>query len=331
MCRFPAVRAFVTGGTGFIGGHVVRKLRERGDEVVALVRSPEKATNLTDIGCDLVVGDLSSDEAIRNGIQGADAVFHMGAIYKVGVPKSEHEAMDEANVRGTERVLDAAIDAGVKRIVYVSTVNAFGNTEGDVVDESYERDPERAGFLSHYDETKYRSHQIAKARIASGAPVVIVQPGGVYGPGDHSEVGNMIDQTSKGKLRMKAFPECGLNLVYVEDVADGILLAHDRGQTGESYVLGGEISTMGDLIDKTAELSDRKPPRMTLPPFLVTLSAPLGPLVGPAMGFPPNLKEAMKATRDVTYWAKDDKARRELGYSPRNLETGLRQTLSAQA
>jgi len=117
----------------------------------------------------------------------------------------------------------------------------------------------------------------------------------------------------------------------VEDVAQGILLAHDKGQVGEAYVLGGELSTMGDMIDKTAELSDRKPPRMTLPPVMVTLSAPLGPVVGPALGFPPNLREAMRATHNVTYWAKDDKARRELGYSPRGLEKGLRQTLEASA
>jgi dihydroflavonol-4-reductase len=324
------MRAFVTGGTGFIGGHVVRKLRERGDDVAALVRSPDKADDLRQLGCELIEGDLSSEDAIRQGTRGADAVFHVAAIYKVGVPKSEHDGMYDANVRGTERVLDAAVDAGVKRIVYVSTANVFGNTKGEVVDESYERS-EEDGFLSFYDETKYRSHQVAKDRIAKGAPIVIVQPGGVYGPGDHSEVGNMIDQTSKGKLHMKAFPECGLNLVHVEDVAGGILLAHDKGQVGEAYVLGGELSTMGDLIDKTAELSDRKPPRMTLPPVMVTLSAPLGPVVGPALGFPPNLREAMRATHNVTYWAKDDKARRELGYTPRGLEKGLRQTLEASA
>ena len=106
-------------------------------------------------------------------------------------------------------MLDAAIDAGTSRILYVSTVNVFGNTKEQVVDESYQRD-ESEGFLSCYDETKYRSHQIAKDRIAKGAPIVIVQPGGVYGPGDHSELGNFIDQTRTGKLRAKAFPRARL-------------------------------------------------------------------------------------------------------------------------
>ena len=188
------VKAFVTGGTGFIGSRVVRRLRERGDEVVALVRSPEKAADLRELGCELVEGDLSSEQAIRDGVQGCDAVFHVAAVYKVGIPASERDAMCDANVRGTERVLDAAIEAGVPRIVYVSTVGVFGNTHGQVVDETYSRDGE--DFLSCYEETKCRSHQVALDRIAKGAPIVIVQPGGVYGPGDHSELGNIIDQAA---------------------------------------------------------------------------------------------------------------------------------------
>src|SRR5215510_11861175 len=211
------MRAFVTGGTGFIGGRLVSKLRARGDDVVALVRSPEKARGLD---CEPLAGDLSDRGVMRSGMEGCDACFHVAAVYKVGIPRSEREPMFEANVRGTENVLDAATDAGVKRIVYVSTVNVFGNTKGQVVDEAYHRDTSE-GFLSAYDESKFRSHEVALDRIAKGAPIVIVQPGGVYGPGDHSEVGNMIDQTRSGKLRMKAFPELGLNLVYVDDVADG--------------------------------------------------------------------------------------------------------------
>lgn len=304
------------------------KLRERGDDVVALVRSPDKAGKLRDIGCTLVEGDLSDLAAINRGLEGTDACIHGAAIYKVGIPKKEHPAMFESNVNGTENVLDAAIESGVDRIVYVSTVNVFGNTKEQVVDESYQRD-ESEGFLSCYDETKYKSHQIAKDRIAKGAPIVIVQPGGVYGPGDHSELGNFIDQTRTGKLRAKAFPQLGFNLVYIDDVADGILLALDRGVVGESYVLGGQIARMDDLISKTAALSGRKAPKATLPVPLMKLSAPLGPVVGPIMGFPPNFGEAIKSSDGVTYWAKHDKAVRELGYSPRDLETGLKQTLEA--
>ena len=146
----------------------------------------------------------------------------------------------------------------MERIVYVSTIGVFGNTHGEIVNETYHHDGN--DFLSCYEETKYLSHEVALDRIARGAPIVIVQPGGVYGPGDHSELGNIIDQTRTGKLKMLMFAETGFNLVHVDDVAEGILLAHDRGKVGEAYVLGGEISTMGDLIRKVADVSGRDAP-----------------------------------------------------------------------
>jgi nucleoside-diphosphate-sugar epimerase len=237
--------------------------------------------------------------------------------------------MYEANVRGTERVLDAAIEAKVKRIVYVSTVGIFGNTHGKVVDETYSRDGE--DFLSCYEETKYRSHEVALDRIAKGAPIVIVQPGGVYGAGDHSELGNMIDQARTGKLKLMMFPKTGFNLVHVDDVAAGIVLAHDKGEVGESYVLGGQIATMRDLVEKVSELSGRKPPSRELPVPVMKMAIPIGPLVGKMLGFPPNLRELVRTSDGVTYWASDAKARRDLGYAPRDMETGLRQTLAVGA
>jgi nucleoside-diphosphate-sugar epimerase len=279
------------------------------------------------VSLDLVKGDLTDVDAIRRGTEGVDAVFHGAAIYKVGIPKSQREDMYETNVRGTERVLDAAIQAGVPKIVYVSTINVFGNTNGEVVDESYERPGD--DFLSYYDQTKWEAHQVALDRIRKGAPVVIVQPGAVYGPGDHSEIGNMIDQVRTGKLFAYMFPETGFNLVHVDDVADGTILAHDKGEVGESYALGGEISTMRGLVDKTADITGRKPPKRDMPVGMLKLAAPAGPIIGKLMGFPPNLRELISVSNGVTYWAKDDKARERLGYAPRDLDTGLRQTLEA--
>jgi nucleoside-diphosphate-sugar epimerase len=320
------VRVFVTGGTGFIGGHVVRQLRERGDDVVALVRSPEKADALRKLGVELVAGDLSDADAIARGVEGAEAVVHAGAVYKVGIPKSEHAAMFESNVAGTERVLDAAVSAGVSRIVYVSTCAVFGDTHGKLVEEGFRRD---APFPSEYERTKTLAHELAEDRIASGAPIVIVQPGGVYGPDDHSEVGNMIEQARTGKLPAKMFPDAGFMFCHVEDIAAGIVLALDKGKVGESYVLSAEQSTIGDLIDKVAEIAGRKPPRFTMPGFVLKASAPFGPVVGPMLGFPPNLRELIASSDGVTYWATDAKARRELGFAPRDLDTGLRDTLTA--
>jgi dihydroflavonol-4-reductase len=319
------MRAFVTGGTGFIGSRVVQRLRARGDDVVVLARRPEKAAALD---AEIVEGDLSDAEAIRRGVEGCQAVFHVAADYRVGMHASKRDSMRNSNVGGTERVLDAAAEAGVDRIVYVSTINIFGNTNGRTVDESYRRD-EADGFVSTYDETKYRAHLLAEQRAAQGAPIVIVQPGSVYGPGDHALVGQMIEQASTGKMPAKAFPELGLNMVHVDDVADGIMLAHDRGKPGETYVLGGELTTQGQLIDKAAAIGGHKPPRMTVPPVLLKAMIPVSRWIGPPMGLPPNFREMISAAHNVTYWATDDKAREDLGYRPRDLDTGLRETIRA--
>ena len=322
------MKAFLTGATGFIGGNVTRKLLDRGDQVKALVRSPQKAKDLEQKGVELVQGDLSTDkETLRAAMEGCDAVFHIAAVYKVGIPAKERPAMYESNVKGTERVLDAAVEAGVSKVVYVSTVAVFGATDGKVVDETHERNG--GDFLSYYDETKYESHRIAKDRIGNGAPVVIVQPGGVYGPGDHSELGNFIDQARTGKLKLMMFGDLGLTFVHVDDVAAGILLAHDKGKVGESYVLGGQRGTMRELVDTTAELAGTKAPKREMPVAMIKMSAPFGPVLGKVMGFPPNFKELIKTSDGVTWWASDEKARSELGYSPRDLRTGLRETLAA--
>src|SRR5215204_4569799 len=192
------MKIFLTGGTGFIGGHIAKRLRDRGDEVVALVRSPGKGKPLAAIGCELVDGSLDDDATIRSGIEGCDAVIHGAALYEVGIPKSERENMRRANVDGTERVLRAALDAGTPRVVYISTVAVFGNTRGETVDETYEADGK--SFTSYYEQTKYEAHKVAERLIAEGLPCVIVQPGGVYGPGDHSELANMTKMVLDEKM-----------------------------------------------------------------------------------------------------------------------------------
>lgn len=320
------MKIFLTGGTGFIGGHVARKLRDRGDEVRALVRDPAKGQDLARLGCTLVSGSLSSPDEIAAGVEGCDAVIHGAAIYEVGVPKSRHEAMHDANVLGTERVLRAALEADIPKVVYISTVAAFGNTRGEVVDETYEHPGD--DFTSYYEQTKYEAHQVARRMIDDeGLPCVIVQPCGVYGPGDHSELGNLTKQTLAGKLPLIPFPDFGLVVVHVDDVAAGILLALDKGAVGEQYVLGSDVTTNREMITAVAEIGGRKPPSRALPTALVKAIAPVGPLVGPIMGYPPNMKELVASTDGVTFWASSEKAKRELGYAPRDLRQTITDTL----
>jgi len=323
------VKVFVTGGTGFIGGEVVRQLRERGDEVACLVRSPEKAEALAERGCSLVSGDLGDSEAIRRGMDGCDAVIHAAAMYEVGIPASKRPAMYEANVRGTENVLRAALDAKVPKVVYVSTVGAFGNTHRRVVDESYEHPGKE--FTSYYEETKLEAHRIAKRIIAEdGLPCVIVQPGGVYGPGDTSAIADLLDQFLSGRMPLLPFPELGICLSHVEDIAGGIVAALDKGKAGETYVLSGPVTTVRDAIEVVAGVSGRKAPKHAMPIPVMKALTPIGPLVGKVMGQPPNLRELISSADGVTFWASHEKASRELGYAPRGMEEGLRQTLEVE-
>jgi dihydroflavonol-4-reductase/farnesol dehydrogenase len=322
------MKVFVTGGTGFIGGAVVRQLCERGDGVVLLARNPAKAGAASALGCEVVHGELGDERAIRDGMRGCDAVIHAAAVYAVGIPPAARPAMRDANVGGTERVLGAALEEKVPKVVYVSTVGVFGNTGGRVVDEGYEHPGK--GFTSCYEETKWEAHQVAKRLIGEGLPCTIVQPGGVYGPEDHSSIGQLLNQFLDGKMPLMPFPELGICLTHVEDVAAGILLALDRGKTGESYVLSGPAVTAREAIGTVAKLTGKKPPRGSIPVPLMKAMIPIGPLVGKAMGQPPNLRELIASADGVTFWASYDKAQDELGYSPRGLEEGLRDMLAAE-
>jgi nucleoside-diphosphate-sugar epimerase len=320
------VKVFVTGGTGFIGGAVVRQLRARGDDVVALVRNPAKGAALAELGCTLVPGDLGDERAIRSGVEGCDAVIHAAAVYEVGIPAREREPMREANVGGTERVLGAALEAGVGKVVYVSTVGIFGNTDGQIVDEGYEHQGE---FLSEYEKTKWEAHQVAKRLIGEGLPCVIVQPGGVYGPGDTSPMGVMLDQFLSGKMPLIPFPDLGICLTHVEDIAGGIILGLDKGRVGEAYIISGPVTTVRGAIEVVAGLTGKKAPKHALPTGLMKALVPIGRLVGKLMGQQPNLRELIASADGVTFWATYEKAAKELGYEPRGLEEGLRAMLAA--
>jgi len=317
------MKVALTGGAGFVGGAIARLLRERGDDIVALVRDPARAGRLTEIGAQVIANDLSDATTIAAALAGADAVIHAAGSYRVGITKEERPQMWDANVGTTTRFLDAAAAAGTKWIVYVSTVNIFGNTHRRVVDEGYRRNLV-AGFVSYYDETKFRAHEVAEGRLAGGAPIVIVLPSQVYGPGDHSAFGEQLAAAYAGKLPYRAVDDVGVGLVHVDDLAAGIAAALDRGEIGRSYILSGPTTTLGDAIELAANVGRRKPPRLHVPTGLLRAFAPFGPLIGQ-----PNLGEVISASSGVTYWATAARAEQELGFHARPIEDGLRDTFAA--
>jgi len=321
------MRVVVTGGAGFIGRALVKKLAGGGVDVVALVRDPSSASHLQRTRVTLVRSDLSDRAALAEAMTGADGVIHAAGSYRIGITAAERPKMLDANLRTTERVLDAAIAARVRRIVYVSTVAVFGNTHGQIVDETYRRDPKtkQGRFVSYYDESKYLAHRAAQERIARGAPIVIVQPAQVYGAHDHSAASQQIELAFRGRLPYMALPDGGIGWVHVDDLAAGIVAALIRGRVGQAYVLSGETLRMRESIAIAARAGGHRPPRWTLPTTLLKLLAPLSDRLGGITGAPPNLRETISAGDDVTYWASAAKATKELGFSARPLERGVRE------
>ncbi len=287
---------------------------------MAVVRDRLRATPLTELGATVVEDDLRDVRRVAEGLADVDAVIHAAGGDRVGIPRREHGAMWDANIGLTTRMLDAAEAAKVGRFVYVSTCNVFGDTRGEVVDETYRRDV-RDGFRSWYDETKFGAQAVVEQRIRGGAPVVIVLPSQAYGVGDNSAVGDQIRRAFEGTLRVRVLDEVGLGFVHVDDLATGIVRALDRGQPGQSYVLSGPHARLVDVLAIAARLGGRTlPPR--LPTGLLRALVPVVRLLGR-----PGFAEVVAAGDGVTYWASPHKAAGELAFEARPIEDGLRATL----
>ena len=315
------VRYFVTGATGFIGGAVVRRLRQRGDEVVALVREPARARHLFDMGIDLARGDVADRASLLAPMRGVDGVFHLAGWYKVGV--DDPAAAWSTNVDGTRNVLDVMAELAIPAGVYTSTLAVNSDTHGVEVDETYRF----AGrHLSVYDATKAEAHRIARARSETGLPLVVVMPGAVYGPDDPSAIGVMLRQFLRGRL--PAVPTgTAFSWAHVEDVADGHLRAMDAGRRGESYIIAGPTHTVREALVLAAHVAGRRAP-MPLPPAALRSLAPVTGLLGRALPIPATYTpEGLRVAAGPTYIGSNAKARAELGYAPRPLAAGWSQTV----
>jgi nucleoside-diphosphate-sugar epimerase len=318
------MRYFVTGATGFIGGCLARQLVSLGHEVVALVRSPGAAGELARLGVRLHPGDITERATLLDGMRGADGVFHVAAWYKLGAP--DIRMAERVNVEGTRHVLEAMRELGVPRGVYTSTLAVFSDTRGKSVDETYYF---TGKHLTEYDRTKWLAHhQVALPLIRAGLPLIIVQPGVVYGPGDRSLVHDTFVELLKERLR---FVPAGTAYcwAHVEDVAQGHIQAMERGVPGESYILSGPAFSLSDVLNLAARMAGVRAPPWRVPGWILRLTAlmlrPAAALFPLPSRFHP---ETLRTSSGVTYLGDDSKARRDLGFSTRTLEQGLLETLT---
>jgi nucleoside-diphosphate-sugar epimerase len=316
-------RYFVTGATGFIGGRVARQLREAGHDVVAIARQPARAQDLVAQGIQVVPGDVTEKESLRAPMTGVDGVFHLAGWYQVGV--RDKTPGQRINVDGTRNVLEVMRDLHVPKGVYTSTLAINSDTHGQVVDETYAY---HGPWLSEYDRTKWVAHyQVAEPMIQQGLPLVIVQPGGVYGPGDNSPQGQLFRQYLRRKLPM--VPRgAALCWAHVEDTARGHLLAMQRGTPGQSYIIAGPPATIQDVLELAERITGVLAPRIHPSPALVKAVAAIVGLIERIAPVPDTLSsEYLRVAAGVTYLGSNAKAKRELGFDPRPLEVGLRETL----
>ena len=317
------MRAFVTGGSGFIGYHIVRKLLERGYEVTALVRSAEGAASLAPLGVHIARGDVTDSATMREVMRGSDVVYHVAGQVETGDP--DPELMEMVNVGGTRKVLRLAHELGIPRIVFTSTVAVFGDTKGAVVDESYQA-PETS--LTEHARTKWLAHyKVAVPLIQRGAPIIIVVPGGVYGPGGRGMVADMMRIFYRG-YPVIAGADTVFTFAHVADIAEGHILAAEKGRIGETYILSGPAVPLGDMLDFWTYLTGVKAPKIRLPASVVRRSAALFSLLGRLSGLNTAFSREGALAAGSTFTASSVKAREQLGWETRPLQRGMLETLN---
>lgn len=313
----------MTGATGFLGSELVKQLVGRGHQVVGVVRSPEKASLLKALGVVLHVADITDRESLRQPMIGVDGVFHTAAWYKIGVRHSR-EIAERVNVEGTRNVLEIARQLSIPRVVHTSTVGVFGDTHGQLVDETYYA---RGPFLTEYDRSKWIAHyEVAIPMRDAGMPIIIVMPGLIYGPGDTSAVRATLAQLLRNRLFLT--PK-GVTFAwgYVEDIARGLRQAMDSGTVGESYLLTGPVHTFQEAFATAATIARRRPPLLHPPPALMRVAASLAARVERwdfQFSYP---AETLRLMAGTTWIGSSAKAEKALGFTARPLEEGLRHTV----
>lgn len=318
--------SLVTGANGFVGAAVVRALLGKGEDVRALARPESNTVNLDELAIEIVRGDITDSDSLRAVMRGCRTVFHVAADYRLWVP--DQDTMYRTNVEGSVNVVESAAAAGVDRLVYTSSVAVLGiNPDKTPADETTPVD--LADMVGPYKRSKFLAEQAVRDRARElGFPVVIVNPSTPIGPGDFrpTPTGRIIVDAALGK--MPAYVDTGLNIVHVDDVAQGHLLARDAGRPGERYILGGADLSLREILEMVAARSGRKPPVLRLPRAAVYPVALGAEALARLFGIEPVVtRDELRMAKKHMYFS-SRKAEAELGYRWRAPELAIADALA---
>lgn len=314
------MKALVTGATGFVGSAVVRRLLREGHRVRVLARANSDRRNLQDLEVEVVEGDLTRPASLLPACDGCDALFHVAADYRLWAP--DPAELYRANVDGTRAILEAARKVGVPRIVYTSSVATLGIPK-DGTPGSESTPVSVDDMIGHYKRSKFLAEEVARQFAAEGTPIVVVNPSTPIGPHDikPTPTGRVVRDAMMG--RMPAYVDTGLNIVHVDDVADGHWLAFERGVVGERYILGGFDMSLRDMLAEIADIAGRAPPRLRLPHAAVMPVAYAAEAWARLTGLNPIATvEEVRMSKKRMFFS-SAKAQRELGYAARPARQAL--------
>jgi dihydroflavonol-4-reductase len=322
---FRGASVLVTGSSGFVGSAVARALAGRGAKLRLLVRAQSPRTNLLGLDAEVVEGDMRDRASVERALQGCRCLFHVAADYRIWAPNPEEIVRN--NLAGVEAVMSAALAAGVERVVYTSSVATLRIPKGAPGDETGPLAEDEA--IGAYKRSKVAAERRVERYVAEDAlPAVIVNPSTPMGPRDvkPTPTGRIAVEAARG--RMPAYVDTGLNIVHVDDVAEGHLLALEKGRLGERYVLGGQDASLSDMLQVIAGLTGRPAPRLRLPIAPLYPLAEIAELMGRLSGKEPFLtRDSLKMASHHMYFS-SAKAERELGYSARPYAAALRDAIA---
>jgi dihydroflavonol-4-reductase len=314
------MKALVTGANGFTGSHLVKALQNRANTVVGLVRKSSNLTRLENLNVRLVYGDVTDRDALRSAMVDTDIVFHTAAYVELGIVNEAE--MERVNVEGTRAILEVARETGVSKLVYCSTIGVFGDTQGQAVNETFQRTQKY--FSSAYDRTKYQAQQLVDRAVEDGFHAVSVLPSGIFGA-DDPHFGPVLDLFCQGKLKVWAGGDRVTGIVHVDDLAEAMILAAEKGKPGDYYIISAGDLTLREMFAFVSQETGIPEPR-EVPKPLVRLAGNLLDPIGRLLKWqPPISRERVHYIYDRCVRVDASKARNELGWNPRSVKETLRE------